>query len=488
MLHLRHIIEALAGEVRFSSSQLITDVVIDSRCAVPGSLFVAFAGEKLDGHDFVTDAFSRGAVAALVERRVSGDYSNIEIGRPLLDQAWTEPALPVCLVVEDTLWAIQELAAFWRKRYTPRVVGITGSVGKTTTKELVYAVLETRYRTLKSEGNLNNEIGLPLTLLKLDNTHQRVVLEMGMYARGEIGTLAKIAQPEVGVVTNIGPVHLERLGTMQAIADAKAELVEALPAHGVAILNHDEPLVRAMADRTTARVFTYGLSSKADLWADGIEGLGLEGIRFTLHHRGDSIHVRAPLLGRHSVHTALRAAAVGLTEGLDWSEIIGGLRSDSPQLRLVVVAGPNESLLLDDTYNASPASTIAALNLLADLEDRRVAILGDMLELGSYEEAGHRLVGRRVVDVADLLITVGSLGQTMAEEALAAGMPLDKVKILPDVDTAIQVVPGLVRERDMVLIKGSRGVGLNQLVDTLAQLAEVSDQTPRFPPVRTASG
>jgi UDP-N-acetylmuramyl tripeptide synthase len=182
------------------------------------------------------------------------------------------------------------------------------------------------------------------------------------------------------------------------------------------------------------------------------------------------------LLGRHSVHTALRAAAIGLVEGLDWSDIVTGLRSDSPQLRLVAVKGPNESLLLDDTYNASPASTIAALNLLAELENRHVAVLGDMLELGSYEEAGHRLVGRRVVEVADLLITVGELGQMIAEEALAAGMPSEKVIILPDADAAIRVLPGLVEERDMVLIKGSRGVGLDRLVDTLTRPMESRNQ------------
>jgi UDP-N-acetylmuramoyl-tripeptide--D-alanyl-D-alanine ligase len=486
MLNLGQIVEALVGEQRLSSSQIITDIVIDSRCAVPGSLFVAFAGEKSDGHDFVADAFSRGSVAALIERPVPGDHDTIDLSHSSTGDSLADLTLPVCFLVGNTLTAIQELAAFWRRRFTPRVVGITGSVGKTTTKELVHAVLNTRYHTLKSEGNLNNEIGLPLTLLRLDDTYQHVVVEMGMYAQGEISTLARIAQPQVGVVANVGPVHLERLGSIQAIADAKAELVEALPPDGVAILNQDEPLVRAMADRTPARVFTYGLSSKADLWADGIEGVGLEGIRFTLHYQGEAIYVRAPLLGRHSVHTALRAAAVGLVEGLDWSDVISGLRSDSPQLRLVVVQGPNESLLLDDTYNASPASTIAALNLLAELEHRRVAVLGDMLELGSYEEAGHRLVGRRVVDVADLLITVGDLGQIIAEEALASGMPLDKVVILSDAEDAIQVVPGLVRQRDMVLIKGSRGVGLDRLVDALARLAEIEGQAPGCTPERKA--
>ncbi len=334
-----------------------------------------------------------------------------------------------------------------------------------------------RFVTLKNEGNLNNEIGLPLTLLQLNKTHERVVLEMGMYIGGEITTLAKIARPQVGVVTNVGPVHLERLGNMQAIADAKAELVEALPPgpEGVAILNQDEPMVRAMADRTEADVFTYGLSSKADLWADDIVGAGLDGIRFSLHYQGESVHIRAPLLGRHSVHTALRAAAIALVEGMGWDDIVGGLQGDSPQLRLVAVNGPNGSLLLDDTYNASPSSTFAALNLLADLpaakkgeaSGRRVAVLGDMLELGDYELTGHKLVGRRVIEAADYLITVGELGRIIAQESLDAGMSPECVLILSDVQAAMDTLPSFIQGGDMVLVKGSRGVRLDRLVDFL---------------------
>ncbi len=476
MLHLEHIIEGLTGH-RTNTDAAITQVVVDSRAASPGSLFVAFAGECVDGHDFVQDAFDRGAVAAVVEQPVEA-AAVVDTRRLNPDEA-IELELPVCIVVDNTLEALQQLATYWRARHTVRVIGITGSVGKTTTKELTHAVLSSHFRTLKSEGNLNNEIGLPLTLMHLTEAHERAVLEMGMYVGGEISTLANIARPQVGVVTNIGPVHLERAGSLCAIADAKAELVEALPAapEGVAILNQDEPLVREMAGRTTARVFTYGLSQAADLWADRIEGAGLDGIRFSLHYEGETVHIRAPLLGRHSVHTALRAAAVGLVEGLGWSEIVGGLQSDTPQLRLVAVYGPGNSLLLDDTYNASPASTIAALNLLAELPvspppvagGRHVAVLGDMLELGSYEQMGHRLVGRRVIDAADLLVTVGGLGRIIAEEALAGGMPSERVVILPDVEAAKTLLPEIIGQGDVVLIKGSRGVRLDQLVDALTR-------------------
>ncbi len=477
ILNLGHVIEALSGYQNIASFQLVTDVVIDSRHVAPGALFVAFVGEQADGHDYVEDAFGRGAVAALVERPVAAGQI-VDTRRPITNEIGTDLTLPVCIVVDDTLAAIQQIAAYWRARHTPRVIGITGSVGKTTTKELVHAVLRTRFRTLKSEGNLNNEIGLPLTLMHLTDAHERVVLEMGMYVGGEISTLTDIARPQVGVVTNVGPVHLEQAGSMRAIADAKAELVEALPPapEGVAILNQDEPLVRAMAERTQARLFTYGLSPRADLWADNIEGAGLDGIRFSLHYQGETIYIRAPLLGRHSVHPALRAAAVGLVEGMGWGDIVSGLQGDSPQLRLVAVAGPNNSLLLDDTYNASPASTIAALNLLTELPafsppgsigGRRVAVLGDMLELGDYEQTGHRLVGRRVIDTTDLLVAVGNLGQIIAEESLLAGMPSDRVVILPDVQAAMDTLPALLNQGDMVLIKGSRGARLDKLVDFL---------------------
>jgi UDP-N-acetylmuramoyl-tripeptide--D-alanyl-D-alanine ligase len=469
MFGIDHIFKAIIDKDTGKEMGKITKVVVDSRCAVADSMFIAFPGENVDGHDYVGDAFQYGAIAALIERPIGGNFQTIDLRNPLINEI---PAIefPVCFLVENTLLALQQLARYWRSRFNVRVVGITGSVGKTTTKEVVYTVLGTRYRTLKSPGNLNNEIGLPLTLLNLDDSHQAVVLEMGMYAKGEIATLAEIACPQVGVVTNVGPVHLERFKSIHEIADAKSELVRALPAapDGVAILNRDEKLVWDMVSQTKAKIFSYGLSQEADLWADSIESIGLEGIRFILHYNDEQIHIGAPLLGRHSVHTALRAAAVGLVEGLDWSDIVTGLQSKSVQLRLVAVAGPNNSLLLDDTYNASPASTIAALNLLADLENRKVAVLGDMLELGAYEEEGHKMVGRRVADVADFLVTVGDLGMIIALEAISAGLPAVKVKILPDVQSAIQFLPDLIQDKDMVLLKASRGLRMDKLVDYLS--------------------
>jgi UDP-N-acetylmuramoyl-tripeptide--D-alanyl-D-alanine ligase len=476
-LTLADVIEGLIEE-RIEAPQTIETVVIDSRQAGEGSLFVALPGENTDGHLFVGDAFQRGAVAAIVHQPVEMEGRVIEASQPIEARPLAESDLPVCIRVKDSLAGLQQLAAFWREKFDPRVIGITGSVGKSTTKELARTVLSRRFNTLASEGNLNNEIGLPLTLLNLTPAHERVVLEMGMYDLGEIALLCDIAHPHLGVVTNVGETHLERLGTIERIAQAKTELVQALPPAaeglgqgGVAILNYDDPLVRPMASETNARVLTYGLSPEADLWASQVTSAGLEGIRFVFHYQGEAIHVRVPLLGRHSVHTALRAALVGLAEGLDWEEIIGGLQSlpNTAQLRLVAVPGPNHSILLDDTYNASPASTIAALNLLDDLTAaKKISVLGDMLELGSFEEEGHHKVGCRAADVVDLLIIIGKRAEFIAQGAQNCGLDSSLILELENNEAAIAYLEKILGPEDVVLIKGSNAQKLEEIVSALA--------------------
>jgi UDP-N-acetylmuramoyl-tripeptide--D-alanyl-D-alanine ligase len=470
MLTLGLVVEALTGQPVAGESHILTDVAIDSRRAIDGSLFVALPGEKVDGHEFVTAAFERGAIAALVQREMPG-YETLDLRAPVTAERLAGLTLPVCLRVADTLSAMQTLAAFWRRRLEVRVIGVTGSVGKTTTKELIAAVLETRYRTLKTEGNYNNEIGLPLMLLKLTEAHERAVLEMGFYQVGEIAQLCRMALPHVGVLNNVYAVHLERAGSIEAIITGKGELVEALPPDGVAVLNLDDPRVMAMLSRTKARPFTYGLDPNADLWADQITSQGLAGLYFTLHHRGEAMNVRVPMLGQHSVHTALRAAAVGLIEGLTWQEVIEGLQSiGAVQLRLAAVRGPGGSLLIDDTYNASPESTIAALNLLREMEgQRKVAVLGDMLELGSFEETGHRMVGQRARDIAHLLVTIGPRAKFIAHEARAAGLPAASIVQFESGDEALPYLKQLIGAGDVVLVKGSRGLRLDRLARALGE-------------------
>lgn len=466
--------------------------VLDSRDAGHGDLFVALAGQSADGHDFIPQAFAAGALALICEER--GRAAAQQAGAAVFDcrrARWADPALPrdysgttpLAFIVDSSVSGLQQVGGFQRAhRAHPslRVIGITGSVGKTSTKELATAVLGRRYRTYANPGNLNSEQGLPLTLLGLGREHERAVFEMGMYALGEIRTLCTLARPHIGVVTNVGPVHLGRLGTIENIAQAKGELPLSLPPAdegGVAILNWDDERVRAMARSTPARVFRYGLTAEADLWADEIVGAGMEGIRFRFHYRRpetsrvESLHVRAPLLGRHSVHTALRAAAVGLVEGLGWDEIVSGMQDMPSQLRLVVIPGINGCTVIDDTYNASPASMVAALNLLADVQPqhggRRVAVLGDMRELGSFSGEGHKLVGRRAADVVDLLITVGDLGRAIGEEAGDGGLPAAAIRLITDADQAIDLLKSELHRNDLVLVKGSRAIGMERIVSEL---------------------
>ncbi len=268
----------------------------------------------------------------------------------------------------------------------------------------------------------------------------------------------------------LSPVHLERLGSLERIAQAKAELVESLPTDGAAILNGDDARVLAMREKARARVVTFGLDPHCDVWADDIASFGLDGIAFVLHHRREHLHVRVPLLGRHSVHTALAATAVGLVEDLAWDEILRGLQDVSAQLRLLVVQAEKGATLLDDTYNASPASSLAALNLLADLSERKIAVLGDMLELGAEELRGHQVVGGRAAQVVDVVIAVGKRGRWIGEAARASGLSAHQVFFAETNAQAIDMLKSVMQPGDMILIKGSRGAKMEEIVSALARV------------------
>lgn len=469
-LTLAHFLTTLSDYTTTGHEPDLSSVVMDSREAKPGSLFVAEKGEHVDGHDFVAAAFANGAVAALVERplpitAVSATTIDLRQG----PHPSGPVATPICIIVENSVHALQECAKAWWQQVNPTVVGITGSVGKTSTKELTHAVLNEQFRAFKSPGNRNSILGLPLAMFEIQPQHQVAVLEMAMYGPGEIARLCELAPPTIGVVTLIGAVHLERVGSMEGIVRAKRELVEALPADGIAILNKDDERVMSMADHTQARIFTYGLDPSADLWADNIRSMGLQGVQFTFHHQDDSLHLQVPMLGRHSVHISLRAAAVGLAMGMSWNHIARGLRRNQAELRLVAVPGPQESIIIDDTYNASPESVMAALNLLRDLDGRRVAVLGDMLELGYVEEALHRMVGRRVTEVAHVLVAVGQRGRWIGEEALAIGMKPTQVHFAEDAATAVALVENQIQPKDVILVKGSWGMRMDRIVAALGK-------------------
>jgi len=473
MITLHDILQALTGIQTAQTGPMLTEAVIDSRVAIPGALFIALPGENSDGHRFVGAAFDKGAQVALVQQDMPEDMRVLDLRTGSDLKEVSIPEMPFCLRVDDSLQALQDVARYWRRKLSLRVVGITGSVGKSSTKELTAEVLARKFHTYRNPGNYNNEIGLPLTILNLGSGYERLVAEMGFYYPGEITFLCDIAQPEIGVVTNIGTVHAERAGSREAIAKGKSELVQALPAapNGIAILNYDDPYVRAMADQTQADVLFYGLDANAHIWADEIQGCGLKGIQFSMHYQGKSVRMEVPILGRHSVQTILRAAAVGFCESLTWQEVTDGLVHSNTQLRLVAVQTDSGALILDDTYNATPESTLAALDLLDELQGQKIAVLGDMLELGQYEKEGHELVGQRAAQVVQHLIAVGPRGRTIAESAKKVGLSPTAVTWVEDALQAADVLKYNLQAGDVVLIKGSHGLRMDRIAAILEENA-----------------
>ena len=439
-----------------TTTRSFSTIAVDSRNVVPGCCFVALRGERVDGHRFVADAVRAGASVALVERPVPG----------------VPESAAAIVQVSDPLTALQELAAWWRLRSAVRVVGITGSTGKTIAKETVADVLGRRLCVLRSEGNLNSETGLPMTLMRLETEHEVAVLEMGMYTVGEIARLAEIARPEVGIVTAVHPTHLLRAGSIERVAEGKSELPRALPADGLAILNADDERVAAMRSLTRARSVTYGLADDADVRAVDVEARGLSGTEFTLRAPWGERRMRSATPGRHLVPHALAAAAVAERFGLGLEDVEVALAAGSrAPHRMALVEAAGGYTVVDDSYNASPVSVLAALDFLAETpvagSGRRLAVLGDMLELGPDEEEAHRRVGARAAGVVDGLLAVGSRARWLADAARAAG--LGRVVAVEDVEAAVEALQRTLDPRpgDLLLVKASRGIELDRLVDAV---------------------
>ena len=443
---------ATGGTLLVRGDRPIHGAAVDSRRVAEGAMFVALSGERTDGHDHIAAALAAGAAALVVSREP--DAAALA--------AIARAAGGVSVVrVADGIVALHAAAASWRTRFAPLVVGITGSVGKTSMKEAVAAVLGSRMRTLRSPGNENNEIGVPLTILRLDEDTEAVVLEMGMYRGGEISALARIGRPSIGVVTLVAPVHLERAGSMRAIEDAKAELVEALPSDGVAVLNGDDPVVRTFDRRTRARAVLYGFAVDADVRAVDVRSLGSDGMAFTLTADGMRRAIALPVLGRHSVANAAGAAAVGIAAGLDIDTIVDALAGGWGAGHRAEIVDAGRFRILDDAYNASPPSMLAALDILAGLPGRPVAVLGEMLELGTESGAGHREVGAAAGRTVDELVVVGAGAVPIADAATHAGLAADRVHRVADREAALATLRRIVRDGDIVLVKASRGAALD---------------------------
>ncbi len=453
------IVAATGGTLLRRSARPIRGGAVDSRLVTPGCLFVALPGERTDGHRYLGAAVAAGAgallVSATVERGALEALGDVTVVR-----------------VDNALTGLHQVAAAWRARFAPLVVGVTGSLAKTSTKDATAAVLGAAMPTLKSEGNQNNEVGLPLTLLRLDRHHRAAVLEMGMYVGGEIAALAALGRPSVGIVTAVAPVHLERAGSIEAIEDAKAELVEALPADGTAILNHDDERVRRFGSRTRARVITYGLDPGADVTARGVVSRGPAGMAFEVvagAPRAARFPAAIDALGRHSVHNALAAVAAALVAGVGDEAIVSGLATPwgrASAHRGVLVEAPGLTIL-DDTYNASPPAMVAALEVLASLAGRPVAVLGEMLELGPAHAAGHREVGAAAARIVAELVVVGEPAAGIAAGAEDAGLDPGRIHVAADREAALAILHVILRAGDAVLVKASRGAALESLVDAL---------------------
>ena len=426
-----------------------SEIVIDSREATPGALFVALRGERADGHQFVDDALRRGASAALVSQASGRSGSSM-------------------FVVDDPLTALQEAGRRWRGRIGAQVVGITGSVGKTTVREVTYQLLSGHFSTHQSPRNFNGDIGLPIALLGIDLDDEWAVIEIGPYSQEEMELLVSSARANVGIVTNVGPTHLERFGTFDDTERIKGLLPESLPATGLAVLNGDDERVRRMSLRTRAEVLNFGLGSQCDLQASDITANGFDGIRLRLSdaRTGSQASVVTPLVGAHQAMTVLAASAVGLRAGLDLDQIGAGLVRLSPGTRLARRTAWNGATVIDDSYNAAPLSMQAALDLLIECRPRRIALLGDMFELGTEERAAHRAIGEYAASRCDWLIAVGERSRDLIESAREAGHP--QACWVAEAEQATEILRRSLEPTDTLLVKASHAMHLEDVVERLA--------------------
>ncbi len=435
-------------DVREGPDVPVTGGAADSRKVQPGNLFTAFPGENTDGNLYVADALRNGAVAAICERAPDGDWPDKTV-----------------VIAPDATRAVGELAQAWRRHCNVPVVAITGTVGKTTAKELTAATLAAKFATHRSEGNLNSREGLPLALLTLRPDHEVSVLEMGMDSVGEIARLCAIAEPRVGAVLNIGLTHAEKLGSIEAIANEKLSLPRALPADGTAILNLDDERIAPVVDELRCRVIGFGRDESAQLRVDGIRDLGLDGTEFEVTFEGKTVSVRSPLPGVHVVPAALTAIGASLALGVPLEEAAEAVRDAQVEGRLRRVPSATGATILDDRYNASPASVAGALSLLARLPGRRFALLGKMAELGDHAEAEHRRIGRIAAESVEVLASFGELGRFIVDEAQEAG--LDQACWFETKEEAASAIREQLREGDWVLVKGSRSEALETIIPVL---------------------
>jgi UDP-N-acetylmuramoyl-tripeptide--D-alanyl-D-alanine ligase len=448
------VIEATQGTlIKGDRAVVFTGVSTDSRSIKRGELFIALRGVNFDGHRFCAAAIERGAAGAIVEQ---------EIAPP------AGASVPL-IKVQDTLQALGDLANWWRKRHPIPLIAIVGSTGKTTTKEMAAGILKTRYRVMKNEGNFNNLIGLPLSLMQIDPRHEVAILEMGMNRKGEIRRLTRIAEPDTGILTNIGPVHLEGVGSIRGVMEAKGELVEEMNIQGRLIVNADDPLVIELGRRFRGERIAFGVDKPADWTAHDIfpaDG----GVSFALQGPSGRTPIALQLMGRHQVYNALAAAAAAFAQGVGMEEIKRGLEaSQPPSMRMEIITLGKGVTVINDAYNANPKSMEAALLALAEATGgKKIAVLGDMWELGPYAEEAHRELGRAVQGHGiDTLVLLGQFAPHVAQGAREAGMDPQAIYLGKDHRDVSLHLAQLITQGDWVLLKGSRIMKMEEIVKEL---------------------
>ena len=438
---------AACGGIYFGDSTLLkrpaSDIVIDSRCAAPGCLYVPIIGERHDGHAFIDSARQNGAALVLSTQKLN-----------------TEPYI----LVDDTLSALGAIAAAYRNKFTIPVIGLTGSVGKTSTKEMIASVLSGKFNVLKTSGNLNNETGVPLTLFRLEEEHEVAVIEMGTNHFGEIGRLSAMVQPDICLFTNIGVAHIENFGSREGILQGKTEMLAHMRPGGKILANGDDDMLL-----TVQSAVLFGFSESCDVRATEVQDEGLDGMRFTTCYKGECVRIHVPSPGIHSVSNALAAIAVGLTLGMSLTELAEGIEAFSSLSGRMNVKRTDRFTILDDTYNANTVSMIAAIDVLEKVVGRRVCILGDMLELGKESEEHHEVVGMyAALHKIDLIICVGPLSEAMFLGA--HGIAPRRSRYFETQKNLLAILPLLLHKGDTILVKASRGMHLEKTVEQLLEM------------------
>jgi UDP-N-acetylmuramoyl-tripeptide--D-alanyl-D-alanine ligase len=439
---------------------LFQGVSTDSRTVRQGDLFIALKGNRFDGHHYALEALGKEAGGILIEERQAKDFR------------WNGDRSRTVIVVRDTLQALGDLARSKRRSYGPTVVGVTGSNGKTTTKEMIASCLQTTFRVLKTTGNLNNLIGLPLTLLGLTEKERMVVLEMGMNVPGEIRRLTEIAEPDVGIITNIQEVHLEGMGNLEKLALEKGELFRKMRPNGAIVVNRDDARVVMLASDFSGQKITYGIEGPADLRAEKIR-LHAGGTSFTLVSEGERSDMTLPVFGKHFVADALAALAVSTLFGINEKKARGALEQFKPYpMRMEVFPLADGKILINDAYNANPRSMELALETLVELKGtgRAIAVVGDMLELGSFAEEAHRRLGRKMAELSiDFVIALGRYGSKVVEAAVRQGLNREWTRVVETHAEALAVLNQIVRAGDRILVKGSRGMAMEKIAENLRE-------------------